>query len=109
MMEVPVAMMKINQYEKTIESLKEFHTEQTKILGIAEKKRTAVQKKRLKEIEEKMKPLRRSLRDLQLMEDGLYEETAESRARNKVILWWMLNLSYEDKDGAESAFFGEEV
>jgi hypothetical protein len=95
------------QYEETIESLKELHAEQTKVLGIAEKKRTAAQKKRLKEIEEKMKPLRRSLRDLQLMEDGLYEETAESRARNKVILWWMLNLSYQDKDGAESAFFGE--
>ena len=74
---------------------------------VAEKNRTAAQKKRLKEIEEEMKPARRTLRDLQLMEDGLYEETAESRARNKVILWWMLHLAYGEKDGKETPFFGE--
>ena len=54
-----------------------------------------------------MKPARRTLRDLQLMEDGLYEETAESRARNKVILWWMLNLAYDEKGEKETPFFGE--
>ena len=53
-----------------------------------------------------MKPARRALRDLQLKEDGLYEETAESRARNKVILWWMLHLAYSEKDGTETPFFG---
>lgn len=95
------------EYQKTLESLKVLHTEQTKILNSSEKKRTASQKKRLKEIEEEMKPARRSLRDLQLVEDSLYEETAESRARNKVILWWMLNLAYQDKDNVESPFFGE--
>jgi len=41
-----------------------------------------------------------------LKEDGLYEETAESRARNKVILWWMLHLAYSEKDGTETPFFG---
>jgi len=42
-----------------------------------------------------------------LMEDGLYEETAESRARNKVILWWMLHLAYAEKGDKEIPFFGE--
>ena len=95
------------QYKETLETLETLHKEQTKILDVAEKKRTAAQKKRLKEIEEEMKPARRTLRDLQLMEDGLYEETAESRARNKVILWWMLHLAYGEKDGKETPFFGE--
>tara|TARA_R110000765_G_scaffold150634_2_gene253261 strand:- start:2390 stop:2752 length:363 start_codon:yes stop_codon:yes gene_type:complete len=39
-------------------------------------------------------------------EDGLYEETAESRARNKVILWWMLHLSHAEQDSKEVEFFG---
>ena len=40
-------------------------------------------------------------------EDTLYEETAESRARNKVILWWVLNLAYSEAGGKESGFFGD--
>tara|TARA_R100000005_G_scaffold84303_1_gene52385 strand:+ start:257 stop:1048 length:792 start_codon:yes stop_codon:yes gene_type:complete len=95
------------QYKETLATLEKLHKEQSKILNVQDKKRTAAQKKRLKEIEEEMKPARRTLRDIQLMEDGLYEETAESRARNKVILWWMLNLAYADKDGKEVPFFGE--
>ena len=95
------------QYKETLAELQKFHKEQSKILEVSDKKRTPTQKKRLKEIEEKMKPARRALRDLQLMEDSLYEETAESRARNKVILWWMLNLSHQEKEGKDIPFFGE--
>ena len=95
------------QYKQTLEALETLHKEQTKILEVAEKKRTPAQKKRLKEIEREMKPARRTLRDLQLMEDGLYEETAESRARNKVILWWMLHLAYAEEGDKEVPFFGE--
>jgi len=96
------------QYQEIIEKLQEFHKEQSKILDVPAKKRTAAQKKRLEELDAEIKPSRRALRDLQLVEDTLYEETAESRARNKVILWWMLHLAYaEDKDGKESEFFGE--
>lgn len=95
------------QYKKIIQQLQEFHKEQTKILEVPEKKRTVAQKKKLKELEEKVKPARKDLRDLQLVEDSLYEETAENRARNKVILWWMLHLGYTEKDGEDSPFFGE--
>ena len=94
------------QYKEALATLEKLHKEQTKILEVEEKKRSAAQKKKLKEIGEEMKPVRRALRDLQLKEDGLYEETAESRARNKVILWWMLHLAYSEKDGTETPFFG---
>ena len=95
------------QYKETLQTLETLHKEQTKILDVGEKKRTAAQKKRLKEIEEEMRPARRTLRDLQLMEDGLYEETAESRARNKVILWWMLHLAHSEDGDKITPFFGE--
>ena len=94
------------QYKKIIEKLQGFHKEQSKILDIDEKKRTPTQKKRLKELDSEIKPTRRALRDLQLVEDSLYEETAESRARNKVILWWMLHLAYTEEGEKENEFFG---
>jgi hypothetical protein len=95
------------EYKKVIEKLQGFHKEQSRILEINEKKRTPAQKKKLKELDKEIKPERRSLRDLQLVEDSLYEETAESRARNKVILWWMLNLAHEEKGSKDIEFFGE--
>jgi hypothetical protein len=95
------------EYKKVIEQLQGFHKEQSKILEINEKKRTPAQKKKIKELDKEIKPARRSLRDLQLVEDSLYEETAESRARNKVILWWMLSLAYEENGTKEVEFFGE--
>ena len=100
------------EYQKIIEKLQGFHKEQSKILDISEKKRTPAQKKRLKELDNEIKPTRRALRDLQMVEDSLYEETAESRARNKVILWWMLHLAHEEVEGKgeekgkDKEFFG---
>jgi hypothetical protein len=94
------------QYKVITEKLKKFYEEQSKIIDIVEKKRTASQKKRLTELEEEVRPVRRELRDLQMVEDSLYEETAESRARNKVILWWMLHLAYAEQDGKDVEFFG---
>jgi len=95
------------EYQKIIAKLQGFHREQSKMLDIDEKKRTPAQKKRLKELDSEIKPTRRALRDLQLVEDSLYEETAESRARNKVILWWMLHLAHIEEGDKENEFFGE--
>ena len=95
------------EYKKIIDKLQGFHKEQSKILNIEEKKRTPIQKKRLKELDKEIKPTRRALRNLQLVEDSLYEETAESRARNKVILWWMLHLAHEEEGKKETQFFGK--
>jgi len=94
------------KYKSITDRLKKFYEEQTKILEIDEKKRSSSQKKRLKELEKEVRPARKELRDLQLEEDSLYEETAENRARNKVILWWMLHLAHAEQDGKEVEFFG---
>jgi hypothetical protein len=94
------------KYKAITDRLKNFYEEQSKILDITEKKRTTSQKKRLKELEKEVRPARKELRDLQLEEDSLYEETAESRARNKVILWWMLHLAHSEQDGKDVEFFG---
>jgi hypothetical protein len=41
-----------------------------------------------------------------MSQQNLFDQTAEVRARNKTILWWVLNLSYAvAEDGKEYPFF----
>ena len=39
-----------------------------------------------------------------MAEESIFEDTAESRARNKAILWWVLFMSYKDD---ETPFFNK--
>jgi len=52
--------------------------------------------------------LRTEIQDFEIAQASLFDQTAENRARNKTILWWILNLSYMiDKEQKESQLFGE--
>lgn len=54
-----------------------------------------------KKIEETLVNISQTKRDLQEIEtyhSTLFDQTAENRARNQVILWWVLNLSYVSYD-----------
>ena len=42
------------------------------------------------------------MRRYNMAEESIFEDTAESRARNKAILWWVLFMSYNDD---ETPFF----
>jgi len=92
---------------ETSEKIKKLYEEQEKIIVIDEKKRTAAQKKKLKQLEKDAEPLLDLLKRYNMAEESIYEDTAESRARNKTILWWLLNLSYEEVDSEEKPFFGD--
>ena len=92
---------------ETSEKIKKLYAEQEKIIVIDEKKRTAAQKKKLKQLEKDAEPLLDILKRYNMAEESIYENTAESRARNKTILWWLLNLSYEEADSEEKPFFGD--
>lgn len=41
------------------------------------------------------------------MGNQLYQNTAENIARNRTATWWMLQLSYEDKNGDFKSVFGD--
>jgi hypothetical protein len=52
--------------------------------------------------------LRTEIQDFEIAQASLFDQTAENRARNKTILWWILNLSYMiDKENKEACLFGE--
>jgi hypothetical protein len=52
---------------------------------------------------------RQKIQEFEINQSSLYDQTAENRARNKTILWWVLHLSYGiDSDGKEYSFFSGE-
>jgi len=62
--------------------------------------------KKLGELSEESNKVKAELTELEANQSALFDQTAENRARNKVILWWILALSYfEDKDGKETQVF----
>jgi hypothetical protein len=53
---------------------------------------------------------REKIQDYEFAQASLFDQTAENRARNKTIMFWVLNLSYKDNDnGTFSPVFGDGV
>jgi len=60
------------------------------------------EKEALQKVSEEVIDLRRQLHKLESSQASLYDHTAETRARNRTILWWMFQLAYKDP---EAPFF----
>ena len=91
-------------FDELTKELREIYKQQEEINVIDEKKRTNAQKKKHKELEDKAKPYLETMRRYNMAEESIFEDTAESRARNKAILWWVLFMSYNDD---ETPFFNK--
>jgi hypothetical protein len=53
---------------------------------------------------------REKIQDYEFAQASLFDQTAENRARNKTIMFWVLNLSYKDNDnGTFSPVFGDGI
>jgi len=51
---------------------------------------------------------REKIQDYEFAQASLFDQTAENRARNKTIMFWVLNLSYKDNDnGTFLPVFGD--
>jgi hypothetical protein len=57
---------------------------------------------------EYLKDARVRIQEFEMQQSSLYDQTAENRARNKTILWWVLHLaSYTDSEDNQKPFFGD--
>jgi superfamily II DNA or RNA helicase len=82
----------------------EFQKVSLNLENISPEDKTAKVAKLLGELTE----IRSQLQTLEFSQIALFDQTAENRARNKTILWWILNLSYMiDKENKEACLFGE--
>lgn len=54
--------------------------------------------KKIENILNEILNIKKELSDLEMQQSSVFDQTAENRARNQVILWWVLNLSYLSYD-----------
>lgn len=57
--------------------------------------------KKISEVSLEMEEIRKALQDFEMSQMALFDQTAENRARNQTIMWWVLNLSFIQKDNTD--------
>ena len=69
---------------------------------------TKEEQKEKESIIEELGSYREEIQEFEMAQASLFDQTAENRARNKTILWWVLHLSYEKtgEDTYEEVFKG---
>ena len=85
----------------------EFYENQRELIDLEDKsEKSENDKKRLDDLKDILSSTRTALTAFEMSQQNLFDQTAEVRARNKTILWWVLNLSYAvAEDGKEYPFF----
>ena len=84
----------------------DFYENQRELVELEDKKRSEEEESRLNELKDLLNSTRSALTNFEMSQQNLFEQTAEVRARNKTILWWVLNLSYAiAENGEEYSFF----
>ena len=76
-----------------------------------EKDRTDAEKEEMAKLLSENGVVKREIQEFEMAQASLFDQTAENRARNKTILWWVLNMSYygnpEDNSTVQQIFKGE--
>jgi hypothetical protein len=90
-------------YEELTESENKIQRLQINLEKLPEKEKTDKLRDELKKALE----LRYSLQNIENEQSSLFDQTAENRAKNKTVLWWVLYLSYMEKDDSFIPVFGE--
>ena len=77
---------------------------------IAKKKKSDAEKKKESSLTEEFMAARKEIVDLETTYQNVFNHTADTRAQNKTVLWYMINLSHvENQDGEESPLFPGET
>jgi hypothetical protein len=79
------------------------------ILIKTESERTEAEKKRSDEIIIELDEIRKEIQSFESSQISIFENTAEAKARNRTILWWVLFTSYIEKNGEYVSFFDGET
>ena len=67
------------------------------------KRKTAKDKKKVEEIQEEINGTKREIIDLEMGYSSLFNHTADTKAQNRVITWYMLNLTHIHKEDEEES------
>lgn len=86
------------EYGKLLLKFRDLSFELQTILIKGEGERTEAEKLRSEELINNLEDIRKDIQNFEASQISIFENTAEAKARNRTILWWVMNLSYE-KDG----------
>lgn len=78
----------------------------------AKSKKTKKEQEKVDQLLADLTELRREIVDLETAYSSVFNHTADTKAQNKVILWYLVNLSYyqeDEEDDIKSFFVGEEA
>lgn len=89
--------------EKLAIAQKEIFLYETK----GEKSRTEIDESNFQSNVGTIQRIRQELIEIERTKSEIFEQTAENRARNKTIMWWVLNLAYKKEGDKFVPFFGE--
>jgi len=88
-------------YTEILEKQQEFQRLSLK----TKSERSEAEQKKYKETLTFLHEARKQIQDFESAQAALYDQTAENRARNKSILWWILFLSYKEEGEKETPMF----
>jgi hypothetical protein len=63
------------------------------------------EKNRTQELLVEIEGIKKKIQSFEAEQINIFENTAEAKARNRTILWWVLNLAFIEKDGKFDSFF----
>jgi hypothetical protein len=96
------------QYGNLLLKFRDLSFELQTILIKGEAERTEAEKLRSDELINNLDDIRRDIQNFEASQIAIFENTAEAKARNRTILWWVMNLAYEkDGDNYKAIFRGE--
>lgn len=96
------------QYGGLLLKFRDYSFELQSILIKGEGERTETEKLRADELINILDDIRRDIQNFESSQIAIFENTAEAKARNRTILWWVMNLSYEkDGDNYKPIFVGD--
>ena len=88
-------------------NLFELETELQRLQVNLDKISSSQRKEKIKEVTVKMLETRRDLQEFELAQQSLFDQTAEVRAKNQTVMWWLLNLSLHKEGEEVLTVFGE--
>ena len=84
---------------------KQVELQQLSLIGKGD--RTEEQQKNFEDCTQFLAEARTRIQEFEMQQSSLFDQTAENRARNRTILWWVLHLAYAaNKDEEKEVFSG---
>jgi hypothetical protein len=97
------------EYGKLLIQFRDKSFELQSLLIKSDGDRSKEEQSRLDDLTKDMEDIRKQIQSFESAQINIFENTAEAKARNRAILWWVTNLAYQEIDGNYVPFFNEET